>query len=151
MVSFVRGNLLRSAAKVLVIPVNTVGVAGKGLAKEWAKAYPGDAYYAYSDRCKAGRAQLGRVWHFFDRRADKVFVFFPTKGHWREKSDIGSIIEGLEDLRALIVQRKWPSIALPALGCGLGGLPWKKVCLEIEKTLGDIDTCNVMVYEPTGG
>jgi O-acetyl-ADP-ribose deacetylase (regulator of RNase III) len=133
-----------------VDPVNTVGVAGAGLAKAFAEAFPavGFAYAAY---CHAGKARLGAVWTARDRDSGKWIVFFPTKRHWRERSSLDSVIEGLASLRELITMRHWRSVAVPALGCGLGGLSWQKVQPEIEKALGDVPDCQVLVYGPREG
>lgn len=148
MIELVRGNILDSAAVALVDPVNTVGVAGKGLAKAFARRFPDAAYYLYQDHCRSGRLALGRVTWVRDLEAGKEIVFFPTKRHWRELSNLADIEDGLVSLRALIERLKWPSIAVPALGCGCGGLLWKRVRPVIEKALGDLPACNVMLYEP---
>lgn len=74
-------------------------------------------------------------------------VCFPTKRHWRDQSVIGDIISGLAALRA------WangytdidPIMAVPMLGCGLGGLPWDEVRPLIIKYLGDLPS-KVLVY-----
>lgn len=150
MITFCRGNLLASDAEALVNPVNTVGVSGKGLALEFARAHP-EAFYAYQARCKASLLKIGTVWAWPDKASGKLIVFFPTKRHWRERSDLGSVIDGLEELRKLIVKRGIKSVAVPALGCGLGGLAWRKVKPEIEKALGDLAECNVQVFEPREG
>jgi O-acetyl-ADP-ribose deacetylase (regulator of RNase III) len=39
------------------------------------------------------------------------------------------------------------SVALPALGCGLGGLSWSDVKPRIEAALGDLPI-DVLVFEP---
>jgi len=40
MITYVRTNIFESNAQVLVNTVNTVGVMGKGLAKEFKRLYP---------------------------------------------------------------------------------------------------------------
>ena len=40
------------------------------------------------------------------------------------------------------------SIAIPQLGCGLGGLEWEAVGAEIVHTLGDLPGVDVRVYGP---
>jgi len=55
------------------------------------------------------------------------FLLFPTKNHWREKSPIEGIERGLQWLVENYKKLDISSIALPALGCGLGGLDWKDV------------------------
>ena len=55
------------------------------------------------------------------------FLLFPTKDHWKQPSRIEYIESGMkwlvENQRALGIR----SLALPALGCGLGGLAWSVV------------------------
>lgn len=143
----VTGNILRSAAEALVNPVNTVGVSGRGLAAKFAAEFP-ESTYGYVAQCRASRLKLGTVWAPRERESGKLIVYFPTKRHWRERSDLGNIVDGLEALRGLVQRRHIKSIAVPALGCGLGGLSWRKVCPEIEKALSSLDGCRVEVYAP---
>jgi len=57
--------------------------------------------------------------------ANKWFLLFPTKTHWKEGSDAKGIETGLEWLLENYKAEGIQSIAVPALGCGLGGLAWK--------------------------
>jgi O-acetyl-ADP-ribose deacetylase (regulator of RNase III) len=52
---------------------------------------------------------------------------FATKRHWRDDSDLQGIDEGLQWLVENYKTEGIKSIALPALGCGLGNLSWKDV------------------------
>ena len=52
----------------------------------------------------------------------RFIINFPTKRHWREKSILDDIRTGVLALAEEIRQRKIRSIAIPPLGCGLGGL-----------------------------
>ena len=45
--------------------------------------------------------------------------------------------------------RKIKSVAIPAIGCGLGGLKWGDVYPVIEAILGNCEQ-KVLVYEPRG-
>ena len=38
-------NILRDKAQAIVIPVNTIGIAGAGLAHQWARLYPQSAFH----------------------------------------------------------------------------------------------------------
>jgi hypothetical protein len=59
------------------------------------------------------------------------------------------VVDGLKDLRRLIEERGIRSIALPPLGCGNGGLDWRDVRPEIERSLGQLRDVDVWVFEPT--
>jgi hypothetical protein len=58
-------------------------------------------------------------------------VLFPTKLHWQNPSQYHWIFEGLAALRKILVRHEPDAdlieIAMPALGCGEGGLDWKVV------------------------
>ncbi len=74
-------------------------------------------------------------------------VNFPTKQHWRDPSRMEWVVDGLQDLRSFLVGNAVLSIALPALGAGLGGLPWDAVREHIAAMLGDL-AADVRVCEP---
>ena len=51
-------------------------------------------------------------------------------------------VQGGEDVN----EQKVQSVAIPALGAGLGGLDWKNVRRVIERELAGMET-EIMVYE----
>lgn len=64
------------------------------------------------------------------------------------------IVAGMYPLREEVRARAIRSVALPALGCGLGGLPWPEVRAVIEDGLEGLEGVRVTVYrprEPVGG
>jgi type I restriction enzyme M protein len=52
------------------------------------------------------------------------------------------------DLRRFIVRHRVLSIAIPALGAGVGGLAWPDARVAIELALADLDDVQINVYEP---
>ena len=62
-----------------------------------------------------------------NENAEKWFLLFPTKQNWRERADIGGIEEGLQWLTNNYSSDKIKSLAIPALGCGLGKLEWRDI------------------------
>ena len=139
------GDLLKADAEALVNPVNTVGVMGAGLARQFRDAYPHNTA-AYQAACRAGEVRTGRVlvWEL----GAPLIINFPTKTHWRQPSVLGDIAEGLRDLRQVISDYEIRSIAVPALGCGLGGLDWDEVYPLIKAHLGGLEGVQVLVYPP---
>nr|BFD33538.1 macro domain-containing protein [Pigmentibacter ruber] len=138
-------DLLDSQTEALVNTVNCVGVMGKGIALQFKKAWP-DNFKAYASACKKGEIRPGKMFVFETK--NKLIINFPTKVHWKEKSKIDFIIEGLEDLVKVIEKYKIKSIALPPLGCGNGGLNWKDVQPLITKAFKSFPDVQVFLYPP---
>lgn len=61
---------------------------------------------------------------------------------------MGDLELGLHSLTGELRQRKIQSVAIPALGSGLGGLEWVKVRALIESTLSRVEDVSVVVFEP---
>ena len=138
----IEGDLFFSQRQTLPISVNTVCVMGKGLASRVRYQFP-DAYVAYQDACRQKALAPGKPYLykretpvdllFADeipfRRANRTswFLFFPTKRHWRQRSRLDDIENGLRWLVKHYPRLGIQSLAMPALGCGLGGLRWAQV------------------------
>ena len=151
MIEHTFGNLLQAPADALVNTVNTVGVMGKGVALQFRRAFPAN-YDAYAEACKRGEVTTGRM--FVTEVADQIggprlIINFPTKQHWRNPSRLTDIAEGLRDLRRVLVEHDVESVAVPPLGCGLGGLDWKDVRPLIEAALDDLPM-RILLYPPQG-
>ncbi|NMO50678.1 macro domain-containing protein [Actinoplanes sp. TBRC 11911] len=150
MIKEVSGNLLDSQAEAIVNTVNTVGVAGKGIALQFRQAYPGN-FRAYERAAKRGDVVPGRmfVWSTGQLQPPHYIVNFPTKRHWRGNSRIADIAAGLEDLIKVIEEYGISSIAVPPLGCGNGGLKWSDVRPLIVEALGGLNA-EVLLFPPNG-
>jgi O-acetyl-ADP-ribose deacetylase (regulator of RNase III) len=151
MIEWARGNILEAKVEALVNPVNTSGVMGKGLALQFKRAYPAN-FEAYARACKAKQVRLGRVFAFDTGGPGlpRYILNFPTKGHWRSASRLEDVREGLEDLLAQARRLKLGSLALPPLGCGLGGLDWAEVRPLVEAALGTEPGLRALVFAPGG-
>lgn len=150
MIHYTQGNLLEADVEALVNTVNTVGVMGKGIALMFKERFPKNMD-AYAQACKKGEVVTGKM--FVTATNELVgpqwVVNFPTKQHWRSKSRMEWIEEGLQDLRRFINEKKIKSIAIPPLGSGHGGLDWQDVKPKIIDALRDIEGVDIWVYEPT--
>lgn len=150
MIRYTQGNLLDADVEALVNTVNTVGVMGKGIALMFKERFPHNMY-AYAQACKAGEVQTGKMFvtQTGELMGPKWIVNFPTKQHWRAKSKMEWVEEGLEDLRRFISESQLKSIAIPPLGAGNGGLDWQAVKPKIEQALAELPDVDVWVFEPT--
>jgi len=122
MLVYVKDSLLTSPAKVLVNPVNTVGIMGKGLAKEFKHLYP-DMFKRYRELCEAKKFSTGQLWLY--KTSEKWILNFPTKQNWRQRSRLEYIESGLQKFVATYKHKNIRSIAFPQLGCGNGELSWE--------------------------
>jgi O-acetyl-ADP-ribose deacetylase (regulator of RNase III) len=150
MIHYTQGNLLEADVDALVNTVNTVGVMGKGIALMFKERFPKNMH-AYTKACKEGKVVTGKM---FVTATDELMgakwiINFPTKQHWRAKSKMEWVEEGLKDLRRFILENQVKSIAIPPLGAGNGGLDWKNVKPKIEQTLGGLSEVDIWVFEPT--
>jgi O-acetyl-ADP-ribose deacetylase (regulator of RNase III) len=78
----------------------------------------------------------------------KYIFNFPTKRHWREKSRIEDIASGLKALVEDVKRLGIRSIAIPALGCGNGGLDWEDVAPLIDKAFEALPEVTVLLFSP---
>lgn len=149
MIRYTRGNILADDAEALINAVNCVGVMGRGVALAFKRAFPAN-FREYEDACRRGCVRPGSMFVHDTRQLTnpRYIINFPTKRHWRNPSSIADIDTGLVSLVALIQERGIRSIALPALGCGNGGLNWDDVRPRIERALEPLHDVRVTVYEP---
>ena len=172
------GDIFEEDVEAIVNTVNCEGVMGKGLALQFKRRYPENfeeyavacaegkirpgrmfvhqpASRQTSERLNA-RAVQGRF-HFvgvaepaahYRSREPRFVINFPTKDQWRLKSKLEYIDAGLEDLVRVIEINRIQSIAVPALGCDLGGLDWREVEPRIKDALSAVDDLRVVILEP---
>ena len=135
----------------IVNTVNCVGIMGKGIALQFRNKWP-ENNRAYEAACKAKEVRLGRMFVFDSGGLVKpnYIINFPTKDHWRGKSSLESIREGLKDLVAQVKRLRIRSIAVPPLGCGNGGLEWSEVRPLIEGAFAELPDVEVRLFEPAG-
>jgi O-acetyl-ADP-ribose deacetylase (regulator of RNase III) len=152
-ITLTQGDLLKQDdVDAVVNAVNCIGVMGRGIALQFRDKWPENCR-AYEVACKANQLRPGRM-YVFDSGAlsrPRFIVNFPTKGHWRSKSRIEYIRDGLADLVALIRRRGIRSIAVPALGCGNGGLAWADVEPLIVAAFAQLPDVDVRLFPPNSG
>lgn len=144
---FVEGDLLEADVEAWVNPVNCVGVMGRGLAAQFKRAYP-DMFEAYRAATKAGEVAPG-VLHVHELSGGRGFVVnLPTKRHWRAKARLEDVDAGLIALASWAREQGVASLAIPRLGCGLGGLDWEVVRPRVQDALGPLEGVDVRIYGP---
>jgi len=144
------GDILAAPVEALVNTVNCVGVMGRGIALQFKNAFP-DNYKQYAQACKREEVQPGRMFITSTGllQGPSYIINFPTKRHWRGKSRLEDIETGLVDLVRVIEEHGITSIAIPPLGCGLGGLAWPEVNSRIIAALAPLQSVQVHLYAPS--
>jgi len=149
MLEVVQGDILNADAEALVNTVNCVGLEGRGLAAQFRAAFP-RVSRSYRAACRKKKVQPGCM-HIVEigrTSRPRWVINFPTKRHWSAKSRIEDIETGLIALVAEVRRLGIRSIAVPPLGCGLGGLSWAAVRPRIEWAFLDLPDVKLLLFEP---
>lgn len=152
MIKVAVNSIFDADVEALVNPVNCEGVMGKGLALQFKLRWP-NMFKDYAAHCKAGN-MVPTVMHVWQtppsvfETGPSYIINFPTKREWRHPSRLEDIDGGLIDLVATAKRLGIQSIAIPALGAGLGGLHWPTVRERIERAFSVIPDVLVLLYEP---
>jgi O-acetyl-ADP-ribose deacetylase (regulator of RNase III) len=136
MITYMESSVFDSPAQTLVNTVNTVGVMGKGIAKEFKVRYP-RMYVEYRALCDRQQLKIGQL-HLW--RSDTRWVLnFPTKSTWKLPSKIEYIEAGLSKFVQSYKALGISSASFPPLGCGNGNLNWADVKPLMEAYLARVD------------
>lgn len=147
MIEYIKGNILDSNCEALVNTVNCYGKMGKGIALLFKHKFP-KMFLDYKRACDENKVKIGKMHVWKD--SERLVINFPTKDHWRYPSKMEWIVLGLQDLVKTVQLHNIKSIAIPALGCGNGGLLWYMVKSEIKLIHDEHwNGINVTVYEPS--
>ncbi len=140
MIEYTTAPILESDADALIVPVNTVGVMGAGLAKVFARQWP-ELAREYTIKCVQGYLGVGTLFFWAIPAAKgppRYVVCVPTKRNWRDPSRIEYVETGLRLFAELYDAFEIASASFPQLGCGLGGLAWNQVKPRMEQYLAGL-------------
>lgn len=146
-VNFKQGDIFNSEAQAICNAVNCVGVMGGGLAAAFARRWPwmNEDYNKY---CEEKKLTPGGI-HVYVIDKDCYVFNVATKDHWLQDSKYEWIVTGLKNIAIEANRYGITSVAVPALGCGLGGLQWDRVKKIIEEIAPEYwSSLEVEVYEP---
>ena len=144
------GDIFDGTADILVNPVNTQGKMGAGLAKQFRTRYPEiDAPYRHD--CRSGDLVIGTI-GAYPTHDGKTVICLPTKIHWQNPSRLSYIQSGLTALARWteLQDCRDRTIAIPPLGCGLGGLDWAEVGPLIHAAAANMCVGAVRIHAPAG-
>lgn len=128
------GNLFDSDAPYLAHGVNTEGVMGAGIAKTFRGNFPRN-YEVYRRQCIQGQLSPGGVLVFPEKDMGgniRLIVNLASQQrpgpdaqyHWLLESLMSFAKQAMEANRYRLYGGR---VAIPEIGCGIGGLEWPKV------------------------
>ncbi len=138
------GDIFNMQANVLVNPVNCQGVMGAGLALAFARAFP-SILPSYRKACADGTLRPGGVFIARPSEAKGIVVAnIATKNAWRAPARLEWVTSGVTALASAISSlgraiEAPTKIAMPQLGCGLGGLKWAEVHEAILPAINEME------------
>jgi len=121
---------------------------GKGLALQFKRRWP-EVFAKYKAACQDGEVAVGRIFVVRVEGAPLV-LNLPTKSHYRDPSRLEDVEAGVCALVDTVRDLGITSIAIPALGCGLGGLSWEHVRPIIEEAFESLPEVHVLLFAPQG-
>lgn len=117
-------NILNAKESTVLIPINTVGAMGTGVALAVKDKYP-KVYHAYRKRCFDGLDPNTLL--FIKPEPARGLILIPTKIDWRDPSPLNLILDNLKLLKQAAAKEfnthgndRINSIACPPLGMGCG-------------------------------
>lgn len=119
------GDLFTTHAPAIGHGVNTTGVMGAGIAKEFRQRFP-NMFTAYQQRCRNGALRPGDT-YTYPAGHGRFVLNLATQDRPGKRARLPwvatAVQSGFEQLATLGVD--W--LALPRIGCGIGGLHWGDV------------------------
>ena len=117
-----QGDLFNSDAEVLGHGVNTEGLMGAGIARQFRAIYP-EMFWDYKERCLGGLLVPGTtmIWE----SEEKWVANIASQDLPGANARYGWLTTGLIEMYGVVASKNpdW-TIALPQIGCGIGGLDW---------------------------
>ena len=142
MIHYVTGDILLSSAKALAHGIAPNDHFDSGLAlslrQDWPALYKDFRHYLHTAHPKAGGLW---VWSGADgRRVINLFTQEPAPGEQERpgKASYHNVNLCLRELHKMIDAEKIPSLSLPRLATGVGGLDWEQVEPLLRQHLGSL-------------
>lgn len=118
-----QGDLFTSDAPIIGHGVNCAGVMGKGIAVGFKYTYP-DMYRRYKKMCEEGKLNPGEVWLYKDPNEDRHIANIASQDKPGPNARYEWTMKGLDTLVGFCERYEIDRIAIPQIGCGIGGLKW---------------------------
>ncbi len=149
MLQEVSGDILNSKAGLIAHGVAPNDDHATGLAHALRDRAPA-MYKDFRHYCKTQHPKSGSIWTWAGADGRRIVACFTQEpayhpGERPGKATVANVNHALRELRQFIDRENIPSVALPKLATGAGGLNWQDVKPVIEKHLGSL-SIPVFVY-----
>jgi len=147
MVRLITGDLFACESPAIGHGVNTRGLMGAGIAKQIRARYPG-VYAEYKTACRTGSLTVGQAHLFHPQEPGKpVLVNLATQDDIGARARLEWIWFSLIDAGRKLSDLGIAELAIPRIGCGIGGLDFGHVLYEIESASQSVNF-DIHVYTP---
>lgn len=125
----ITGDLLKGKFRAIGHGVNCRGLMGAGIAVGFAQRYP-DMLYTYRQLCVSRMLSLGQIhaWHEKDQYGFNIATQTIPGMH----ASIDAVHMGVYRAMKWCEREQIPELAIPRIGCGIGGLEWGFVHRALE-------------------
>lgn len=132
------GDLFTTDAHAIGHGVNVYGVMGHGIAPEFKKRWP-HMYDLYKEECLSERLQPGSTMAYVTQTGHIVFNI-ASQDKPGPNAQLDWLIAGLHLAMNACQTSNIEKLALPRIGCGIGGLDWDEVKPALEKIASEYST-----------
>ena len=142
MIHEVSGDILLTKAQAIAHGIAPNDHFNSGLALSLREQWPA-MYQDFRHYCHATHPKPGTAWIWSGAGGQRIVNLFtqeaPTNHHGTPgRASLHNVNHALRELRQLIEAEALPSLALPRLATGVGGLAWDEVKPLVKKHLGDL-------------
>lgn len=142
MINVVKGDLFKSGAPAIGHGVNCKGVMGSGIATVFKINYP-DMYEEYKGACRRGDLRPGMVFPWKDEESGVWIYNIASQDNPGADARLDWLATGVAKALDHAFKNDVYKIALPKIGCGIGGLDWE----DVHKSLSQVERNRVTIIE----
>lgn len=140
MIHYAIGDIFATNVDAYAHGCNCQGKMGAGIAIEFRKRWP-SMYKEYAALCGMGHLRPGNVFEWSNVEP-RIFNLM-TQPDTKHSATVEAIKESMEEMIRQARAKKIRSIAMPVVGCGLGGLDWET---QVKPVIESLDTRDIDLY-----
>jgi O-acetyl-ADP-ribose deacetylase (regulator of RNase III) len=138
------GDLFTTEAPAIGHGVNVKGVMGAGIARQFADRYPA-MKLAYVRLCQNYLLLPGEVFAWYSDQEERMIFNLTTQEQPGKDARLLWLIASVSKALMLCEETDMETLALPQIGCGIGGLKWDEVKAAL-KILAESSTVDLEVW-----